>query len=304
MKHLRILVVLGILLLTLGAVPASASSTPTALVPTAQAPVIMAPIVSAAFTSCGPVYTARWGDTLGIIANRCGITILALLHANPGIINPNRIFAGQRLNIPSGTLPPPAPGSATYVVKRGDTLADIAYLFHTTVGALLQANPVIGDRDHIYAGQVIKLPGTPQPPPPPPAPPSFTSVQIPLIARNTNGPVGCGDTVVKVTRNVAATTAPLRAAIDELLSINAQFYGQTGLYNPLYNATLAVQSVAINNGLATIRLTGTLNLGGVCDDPRVAAQFDALGRQFSTVQKVQVFVNGTPLENLLSGKGD
>ena len=201
--------------------------------------------------------------------------------------------------------PPPTPGSATYVVKRGDTLANIAYQFHTTVTALLRANPVIGHPDRIYPGQVIRVPGTPQPPtpPPPPGPPSFTSIEIPLIAMDTNGPVGCGDTVVMVTRNVAATVAPLTAAVGELLSIHDRFYGQSGLYDPLYNANLAVQSVTINNGLATIRLTGSLNLGGICDDPRVAAQFDAIGRQFSTVQKVQVFVNGTPLEDLLSGKG-
>jgi LysM repeat protein len=301
MKHLRILLVLGIMLLTVGAAPASATSTPTAPVPASQAPVVMAPIVSVASPNCGPVYMVKWGDSLGTIAKRCGITILALLGANPGIANPNRIFPGQRLNIPGGTPPtPPPPGPGTYVVKRGDTMANIAYQFHTTVAALRQANPAIGNPDRIYPGQVIKLPGTP---PTPPGPPSFTSVQIPLIAMSTNGPVGCGDTIVMVTRNVPSTTAPLNAAVEQLLSIHTQFYGQSGLYDPLYKANLAVQSVTINNGLATIKLTGTLNLGGVCDDPRVAAQFDALGRQFSTVQQVQVFINGTPLENLLSGKG-
>ena len=301
MKHLRVLLVLGILLLTLGAGPVSASSTPAAQASTSQAPASMAPIVSAEAFACGPVYTVRWGDSLGSIASRCGVTIFALVSANRGISNPNYIVAGQRLNIP-GSTPPPLPGATTYVVKRGDTLADIAYRFHTTVAALLRANPAIGNPDRVYPGQVIKLTGTPQPPTPP-GPPTFTSVQIPLIAMDTKGPVGCGDTLVMVTRDVAPTTAPLTAAVEQLLSIHTRFYGQSGLYNPLYNANLAVQSVTINNGLATIKLTGSLSLGGECDDPRVAAQFDALGRQFSTVQKVQVFVNGTPLADLLSGKG-
>jgi len=295
-KQLRILLVVGIMLLTLGAAPAIASSTPAGPVPASLAPASMAP------TDCGPVYTVKWGDSLNTIAMRCGITILALLDSNLGITNPNRIFAGQRLNIPGGTPPPPAPGPATYVVKRGDTLGTIAYRFHTTVAALMKANPLIGNPNRIYPGQVIKLPVTPEPPTPP-GPPSFTRVQVPLIAMSTNGPVGCGDTVVMVTRNVSATIAPLTAAVQQLLSIHDRFYGQSGLYDPLYNANLAVQSVAINNGLATIKLTGKLSLGGECDDPRVAAQFDALGHQFSSVQKVQVFINGTPLENLLGGKG-
>jgi LysM repeat protein len=301
MKHLRILLVVGIMLLTLGSAPAIASSTPAAPVPAA-----VSPLALVAPAGCGPVYTVKWGDSLNTIAMRCGVTILALLGANPGITNPNRIFAGQRLNIPGGTLPPlPAPGPATYVVKRGDTLGTIAYQFHTTVAALMKANPVIGIPNRIYPGQVIKLSVMPEPPTPPtpPGPPGFTSVQIPLIAMSTNGPVGCGDTVVMVTHNIAATIAPLTAAVEQLLSIHTKFYGQSGLYDPVYNTNLAVQSVTINKGLATIKLTGTLNLGGECDNPRVAAQFDALGRQFSSVQKVQVFVNGTPLENLLSGKG-
>jgi LysM repeat protein len=257
------------------------------------------------------------------------------LNANPRIWNRDRIYPGQQIYIPDGASQPPTPpgaAQATYVVKRGDTLADIAYRFQTTVHALLKANPGIGDPDHIYTGQVINVPGTtppPAPPPPPtpaptpeppastPEPPASTpeptaptpepstaiTVQIPLIAMNTSGPVGCGDTVVMVTRPVSPTAAPLTAALQQLLSIHTRFYGQSGLYDPLYNSNLTIQSVAINNGVATINLAGTLSLGGECDDPRVAAQFDSIGRQFSTVQTVQVYVNGQPLENLLSGKG-
>src|SRR5450759_6026556 len=126
------------MLLTLGAAPAIASSTPAGPVPASLAPASMAP------TDCGPVYTVKWGDSLNTIAMRCGITILALMDSNPGITNPNRIFAGQRLNILGGTPPPPpAPGPATYVVERGDTLATIAYRFHAPVAALETATPVV-----------------------------------------------------------------------------------------------------------------------------------------------------------------
>ncbi len=296
MKQLCVGLVVGILLMTLSAMPASASLMAAGPLPAPSTLAYAAP------ATCGPVYTIRWGDTLRTIAARCGVTIFDLLDANPGIRNPDRIIAGQRLNIPGETPPPSPPETDTYVVRRGDTLANIAYRFHTTVGALLRANPYIGNANRIYPGQVIKLTGAPQPPTPPAAP-SFTSVQIPLIALSTNGPVGCGDTLVLVTRNIAATSAPLTAAVEQLLSIHTQFYGQSGLYDPLYQANLAIESVTVEDGLATIKLSGQLSLGGVCDDPRVIAQFDALGHQFSTVQRVQVFVNGIALEDLLSGKG-
>jgi LysM repeat protein len=262
------------------------------VVTTGVAPAVAAPLAAGA---CGPVYTVRPGDTLAGIAFRCGTSVSAILAANPSVVNPNRIFAGLRITIPGGE-PPPVSGVTTYVVKRGDTLADIAARYKTTVSALLKLNPNIGDPNAIYVGQVIKVPSTA-------GTPASTTVKIPLIALNTGGAVGCGDSVVMVTRNVPPTTAPLTAAVNELLSIHTRLYGQSGLYNPLYNSPLAVQSVTISNGLATIRLTGNLSLAGECDDPRVAAMFNAIGRQFSTVQRVQVYINGAALETLLGGKG-
>jgi spore coat assembly protein SafA len=46
-------------------------------------------------------YTVRPGDTLFIIANRFGITVNEILRINPQITNPNIIFPGQVINIPS-----------------------------------------------------------------------------------------------------------------------------------------------------------------------------------------------------------
>jgi len=59
-------------------------------------------------------YIIRRGDTLRKIAARFGTTVSALLRANPGIRNPNLIFAGRLLLIPSLSHPraygPVAPG--------------------------------------------------------------------------------------------------------------------------------------------------------------------------------------------------
>lgn len=57
----------------------------------------------------------------------------------------------------------PAAAQATcgdsYTVVRGDTLRRIATRCSTTVSALLRANPAIKDRNLIFPGQVLALPG-------------------------------------------------------------------------------------------------------------------------------------------------
>lgn len=49
--------------------------------------------------SCTSPYTVQVGDTLNIISRRCGVTASAIASTN-GIVNPNLIFAGQRIVIP------------------------------------------------------------------------------------------------------------------------------------------------------------------------------------------------------------
>ncbi|MGA9349893.1 MAG: GerMN domain-containing protein [Anaerolineae bacterium] len=155
-------------------------------------------------------------------------------------------------------------------------------------------------------------------PSPTPIPPTATlvpsstrpvqqTVQIFLIALEDNGQsgkrIGCGDSVVPVQVTIPATQAVLRAALEALLSLNEQFYGQSGLYNALYQFNLQLEGVTIEGGKAIINLSGTLMLGGVCDNPRVEAQIEESALQFSTVREVSVFVNGKPLEEILSLKG-
>lgn len=46
------------------------------------------------------VYTVRKGDTLWGIAKRYGVTLTALIAANPQIKNPNLIYPGDRVTLP------------------------------------------------------------------------------------------------------------------------------------------------------------------------------------------------------------
>jgi hypothetical protein len=136
--------------------------------------------------------------------------------------------------------------------------------------------------------------------------PRTTTLKIFLIGMNDNGVsgklVGCGDSAVPVTMVVPYTTGVLRASLDKLLAIKDQNYGQSGLYNALYQSTLKVSSLALKDGVATVHLTGKLTLGGECDDPRVQAELEETALQFSTVKKVSFYVNNVALSKLLSGK--
>jgi LysM repeat protein len=106
------------------------------------------------------IYIIARGDTLKGLAARFGVTVDALLAANPNITNVNLIYEGQRLNVNQNSVPtpPPPPAGQTYYVQRGDTLRKIAAKFNTTVDAILQLNTNITNPNVIYVGQAITLP--------------------------------------------------------------------------------------------------------------------------------------------------
>ena len=88
----------------------------------------------------------------------------------------------------------------------------------------------------------------------------------------------------------------LRAALNELFKLEGQqYYGQSGLYNALYQSHLSIADVAVVDGEARIFLTGNLTLGGECDNPRVEEQLKAIALQFNTVKRVSVYINGEAL---------
>ncbi len=133
------------------------------------------------------------------------------------------------------------------------------------------------------------------------------SIMIYLVAMDDKGKsgdmIGCEDSIIAVERPITPTQAPLRAALEELLSLTDQFYGESGLYNALYNSKLTVKNVTIDaEGKALVYLEGTMLSAGTCDDPRIIAQLTYTVKQFSTVKDAAIYVNGTLIEELLSGK--
>ncbi len=152
------------------------------------------------------------------------------------------------------------------------------------------------------------------PPEPPTAeapadqPEGLDRVKVYLVAVGDNGTsgtlIGCGDSLVPVEVPIPPTKGVLRAALTELFKLEGQqYYGQSGLYNALYLSNLTIDDLAVTDGEAIIHLSGNLVFGGECDIPRIEEQLKAVAFQFSTVDRVSIFVNGKPLEKLLDLRG-
>jgi spore coat assembly protein SafA len=97
------------------------------------------------------------GDTLFLIAKRFGVSLDALIRANPQIKNPNLIFPGDVVFIPQAHVPP-KPGMKRVVVQKGDTLFLIAKRFGVSLDALIRANPQIKDPNLIFPGDIVFIP--------------------------------------------------------------------------------------------------------------------------------------------------
>ena len=115
-------------------------------------------------------YVIASGDTLGAIAHKNGISLKAMMDANPGI-NPKKLKVGQKVQIPAGAssvASAASPGAATpdmaaasgdtttYTVKSGDTLGKIAKLNHTSFKKIMALNDL--KTTSIKVGQKLKLP--------------------------------------------------------------------------------------------------------------------------------------------------
>lgn len=109
----------------------------------------------------------------------------------------------------------PAAGSSTvtYQVRWGDTLAQIAHRFGTTVSAIMASNPRIADRDTIYAGMVLTIPA------------SGTSSGG-VAAETGEYTVQRGDTLAGIARRFGTSVTALQRANPAVTDINHIWPGQ------------------------------------------------------------------------------
>lgn len=97
------------------------------------------------------VHQVRPNETLGGIARKYGVSVGALQAFN-GIANPNLLFVGKKLKIPSSQT-----SEVSYVVKKGDSLGSIASRFGVKVSTLTLVNKITRP-DLIRVGQKLIVP--------------------------------------------------------------------------------------------------------------------------------------------------
>ena len=99
------------------------------------------------------VYIVKKGDNLTKIASMYGTTVQELVRLN-AIKNPNLIYPNQKIIIK--TKNNTNTESVYYIVKKGDNLTKIAYMYGTTVQELVRLN-AIKNPNLIYPNQKLKI---------------------------------------------------------------------------------------------------------------------------------------------------
>ena len=96
-------------------------------------------------------YVVRRGDTLNKLAQEYSTTVAAIVNLN-NISNPNLIFVGQRIQIPTRQTQ----SCQNYTIQPGDTLSSIAREFGTTVGNIAKSNG-IKNVNIIISGETLRI---------------------------------------------------------------------------------------------------------------------------------------------------
>jgi len=119
--------------------------------------------VASIASAAGETYhRVRYGETLYSIGRSYGVSPYRIADAN-NLRNPNYIYAGQVLHIPSGGYDDCGrgcddPGQSQYHrVRRGETLFSIGRQYGVNPYGIARANN-LHNPNYIYAGQVLRIP--------------------------------------------------------------------------------------------------------------------------------------------------
>jgi LysM repeat protein len=196
------------------------------------------------------VHIVQWGETLHLIARRYGTTYAAIASAN-NLRNPNFVYAGQRLVIPTGGSSPAAGSTTTYVVRRGDTLRSIATRHGTTVTYLASLNG-LWNPNFIWVGQRLRVPSTGTPAQAEPTGSTVVHVVLP------------GEFLARIAWDYG-TTANAIARANNLANPSFIYVGQR-LVIPVGGATPS------SSGSSTTVPAGTIAAGGKWIDVNLSTQ--------------------------------
>jgi len=100
-------------------------------------------------------YVVKKGDTVWDIARKFGTTTATLRRLN-GLGRSSRIFVGQKLLVTGSASGSSDDDYLVYIVRRGDTLSEIARAFRTSVNAIMRTNG-ISDATKLRVGARLKI---------------------------------------------------------------------------------------------------------------------------------------------------
>ncbi|MDX9970554.1 MAG: S-layer homology domain-containing protein [Candidatus Gracilibacteria bacterium] len=122
--------------------------------------------------------------------------------------------------------------------------------------------------------------------------------------------IGCSDSVVPIELYMDAKLAgdyidDIETALNYLLNIKTSEYTSPTneiYYNSLHSSDLIVTQVLYDdfNNSIEVNLSGELNMGGVCDNPRIEAQLEQTIHQFGDFDDVTITIDYEGLDELLS----
>ncbi len=189
-------------------------------------------------------------------------------------------------------------GGTTYFLLGG--LADQSWwLVETDTGGNCWADGEVVS----LQGGYERLPVVTSPPIPsvtPTATPEKLGIYYILVAKDTGGPIGCGDSLVKYYPGVwvkGDLENDILGALNALFSNHNEYVN--GFYNPMYKSDLQAKSVEIVGGEVIVQLGGTLvRPTDTCESQRMRAQVWYTVSQFSPTRAI-IYLNKALLGDLL-----
>ncbi|WP_283574039.1 LysM peptidoglycan-binding domain-containing protein [Limosilactobacillus ingluviei] len=214
------------------------------------------PTTPSTSTTTAATYTVKAGDTLGQIAANHQTSVNQLVQLNK-LANPNLIYVGQVLTIKQATsasqsttaTPAKPASSATYTVKAGDTLSQIAANYGTSYQNLASLNH-LSNPNEIYVGQTLKLQATTN---------TSTQTTTSTPAASTNQgtyTVKAGDTLSAIAA-AHGTSYEVLAQANGISNPNEIYVGQT-LKFTAPTRTTSVTTTSAKRGAYTVTAGDTL----------------------------------------------
>jgi len=125
-----------------------------------------------------------------------------------------------------------------------------------------------------------------------------------MIALNTGGSIGCGDSLTWFYSGIPNKNAPAEnalAALNALFNIKTETYA--GFNNPIYTSNMQAQSISLDpsTGVAIVHLSGTfVKPRDLCEKARMRAQIWTTILQFEAIKDANIWIGNKLLGDLLA----